>query len=128
MKIENFLDGTVRDAWVAGHAGLLCAKAYKLGERIRERDANGRDRVRAKDAVDVWRLLATSDGAAVRGTFERHLHDERSGGAIQIGLDLLTTIVGDGHIQSIALPALEGAVPEGEVSRVARDWFAAFQG
>lgn len=127
MPIENFVDGTVRSAWVAGHAGLLCAKAYKLGERIRERDLNGRDRVQAKDAIDVWRLLATSDGAEVRGGFERHLDDEQSGPAIRLGLDHLRTIVGDGHIQLLAVEGLVGAVPESDVLRVVAEWFGAFQ-
>lgn len=128
MKIENFVDGTVREAWVAGHAGLLCAKAYKLGERIRERDSNGRNRVRPKDAIDVWRLLATSDGAEVRAVFDRHLDDERSGEAIQVGLDHLRTIIGDGHVRSLVGNNLVGAVPESDVSRVVRDWYLAFQG
>lgn len=127
MPIENFVDGTVRDAWVAGHAGLLCAKAYKLGERIRERDLNGRDRVQAKDAVDVWRLLATSDGAEVRAVFERHLDDEQSGPAIRLGLDHLRWIVGDGHIRLLAAEGLVGAVPESDVLRVVAEWFEAFQ-
>lgn len=128
MKIANFADRTVREAWVAGHAGLLCAKAYKLGERIRERDADGRNRVLPKDAIDVWRLLATSDGAEVRAVFDRHVDDERSGAAIQVGLDHLRTIIGDGHIRLLVADNLLGAVPANEVSRVVRDWYAAFQG
>ena len=128
MPIENYADGTVRESWVAGHAGLLCAKAYKLGERIQERDANGRDRVRTKDGLDVWRLLASSDGAAVRAIFERHLDDEQSGQAIRIGLDHLRTIIGDGHIGLLAAVDLAGTVPESEISRVVRDWYAAFEG
>ncbi|MFD7073965.1 hypothetical protein ACFV9G_07105 [Nocardioides sp. NPDC059952] len=128
MPIENFADGSVREAWVAGHAGLLCAKAYKLGERIRERDQNGRDRVRAKDAVDVWRLLATCDGTEVREVFERHADDSQSGQAIRVGLEHLRTIIGDGHIGLLAVADLAGTVPESDVSTVVAEWFEAFEG
>jgi hypothetical protein len=101
MPIENFVDGTVREGWVAGHAGL--------------------------DAVDVWRLLATSDGAEVRAVFERHLDDEQSGPAIRLGLDHLRMIVDGGHIRLLAAEGLVGTVPESDVLRVVAEWFEAFQ-
>lgn len=127
MKIENFVDGSIRDAWVAGYAGLLCAKAYKLGERIRERDGNGRNRVRPKDAVDVWRLLAVSDGAAVRAKFDEHSDDERCGEAVRRGLRYLETIVGDGHIRTLATADLAVFVPPDEVGDTISTWFRAFR-
>jgi hypothetical protein len=120
MKVENFVDGSIRDAWVAGYAGLLCAKAYKLGERIRERDGNGRDRVRPKDAVDVWRLLATSDGTAVRAKFDEHGDDAQCGEAVRLGQSYLETIIGDGHIQSLATAGLAVFVPPDEVGDTIR--------
>lgn len=127
MKIENFVDGSVRDAWVAGYAGLLCAKAYKLGERIHERDGNGRDRVRPKDAVDVWRLLATSDGVSVSATFDQYSDHEQCGEAVHRGRRYLETIIGDGHIRALATADLAVFVPPDEVGDTISTWFRAFR-
>jgi len=85
LPIESFTNGSVRDAWVAGTTALLCAKAFKLGERSKERDtfrpdgSLGRDRVMPKDAGDVWRLMAASDPAEVAGTFSRLCLDKTVG-------------------------------------------------
>jgi hypothetical protein len=64
----------------------------------------------------------------VRAVFDRHVDDERSGAAIQVGLAHLRTIIGDGHIRLLVADNLLGAVPANEVTRVVRDWYAAFQG
>ena len=54
-RLISALDGSGRsvEAYVAGPAALLCAKAYKLRERLAEALAGGRDRVKPKDAADV---------------------------------------------------------------------------
>lgn len=129
MEIENFADGTTREAFVAGHAGLVCAKAYKLGERVEERDkGSGKDRVLPKDAVDMWRLMATSDGADVRGTFEEYSNDAESGAAIRKGITYVESLLANGDIQTLAVAGLQGTVEESEVVSVIETWAAGFTG
>jgi hypothetical protein len=66
------LDGSGRsvETFVAGVAALMCAKSHKLSERIADLSTGHRDRVKPKDAGDVWRLMAVSDPDVVRATFE----------------------------------------------------------
>ncbi len=45
-------DARTRDIWVAGPAALVVAKLIKIGERF-----DSQDRVRDKDALDLFRLL-----------------------------------------------------------------------
>lgn len=47
-------DPRVREIWVAGPAALVVAKLIKIGERF-----DAQDRVRDKDALDLFRLLQT---------------------------------------------------------------------
>jgi hypothetical protein len=67
-------DDRVIDARIAGVAALVVAKAHKLGERL-ERDPS---RLLPKDALDVWRLLRSSEPAELAGSFEQLLEDERA--------------------------------------------------
>lgn len=99
LPVESFADGSVRDAWVAGTAALLCAKAFKLGERSKERDtfrpdgSLGRDRVLPKDAGDVWRLMAASNPAEVADTFQRLSLDRTVGEVAARGRSYLRAMV-----------------------------------
>lgn len=45
-------DGRAREIWIAGPAALIVAKLHKIGERV-----EAQDRVRDKDALDLYRLL-----------------------------------------------------------------------
>lgn len=45
-------DGRAREIWIAGPAALIVAKLHKIGERV-----GAQDRVRDKDALDLYRLL-----------------------------------------------------------------------
>lgn len=85
-RIEAF-DGSGRtyDAYIAGPAALLCAKSYKLAERLAEADRGGRNRVKAKDASDVCRLMMVSNPAHVKGVFTEGERDPVIGPAIRKG-------------------------------------------
>jgi len=61
---------------VAGPAALVVAKLVKLSERYEAAQAGSRDRVRAKDALDVLRLLQEVEPADFRAGFEKHADDE----------------------------------------------------
>jgi hypothetical protein len=45
-------DSRSREIWIAGPAALIVAKLHKIGERV-----GAQDRVRDKDALDLYRLL-----------------------------------------------------------------------
>lgn len=71
VDLENFADGTFRPAYVARPAGLICAKAFKITDRL---DQPGTRRAAGipKDLVDLWRCMASSDPQEVRAAFSRH--------------------------------------------------------
>lgn len=88
------LDGSGRSVavHVANPAALLCAKSYKLQERVDDAARGGRDRVKPKDAADVWRLMMTTDPAQVREVFARHETHPLLGAAIHQGRAHLTRL------------------------------------
>ena len=45
-------DSRTREIWIAGPAALIVAKLHKIGERV-----EAQDRVRDKDALDLYRLF-----------------------------------------------------------------------
>ena len=56
-------DRRAREIWIAGPAALIVAKLHKIGERV-----SAQDRVRDKDALDLYRLLqAVSTGQLADG-------------------------------------------------------------
>lgn len=60
---------------VAGPAALLVAKTHKLGDRLAARRRGSKDRVQAKDAHDVYRLLKASPSGTVPAGLARLLGD-----------------------------------------------------
>ena len=126
MPVESFADGSVREAYVAGPAALLCSKAYKVGERVIERDRGGRDRVAPKDGSDMWRLMAASDPVSVGGIFEALLADVTVADVARTGLGHLRALVTSGEIARLARLDLEGAVEADEVQDVHDHWTEVF--
>lgn len=60
---------------VAGPVALLVAKAIKLSERLDSAERRP-DRVKEKDALDVYRLLQAVDVSTIAEGFKRHRSDE----------------------------------------------------
>lgn len=83
--LESFApdDDRAIEVRVAGVAALLVAKAHKLGERM-ERDPK---RMEPKDALDMLRLLRTSETDELAETFRHLLADARAGGVTREALD-----------------------------------------
>lgn len=71
---------------VAGPAALLVAKAHKLGDRLAARERGSKDRVQAKDAHDVYRLLKASPAGAVPAGLARLLADDVSRDVTRVAL------------------------------------------
>lgn len=75
--------------WVAGPAALLVAKVHKIAERV---DAH--DRVRDKDALDVFRLLRAVDTDVLAGRLRSLLADDLSHSVTEEALGLLPVLFG----------------------------------
>jgi len=122
MPIESFEDGSVRQANVAGFAGLLCAKAYKIGERIGRRDVGRGDRVVVKDGGDTWRLMAASDPQQVAGTLAGLALHSVAGAAVSGGVRHLRTLHESGELLAMAQADLQGQVSAARVRDVYHTW------
>lgn len=115
------------EAYVAGPAALMCAKAYKIHERLAEALVGGRNRVKPKDAADVWRLMTVSEPEQVRSVFVAEESDVALGEAIRRGRDYLEGLFGtDGDGTELAQASLRGLVPEGKVAATISIWMSRF--
>lgn len=129
MVIENFADGTVREAYVARPSGILCAKAYKITDR---QDAVSRGRAHRgesiqKDATDLWRCMEVSTPAEVRREFERHLADEQSADAVAEGYRRLNRVLSDPAIVLTVSESVERfGVDESDVEDLFNEWCGVF--
>lgn len=88
--------GPTVDTYVAGPAALLCAKAYKIHDRLEPTELRrNADRLRPKDFADLYRLLIAVAPADVAVIFARGIADTRIGEAVSLGRDHLVEILAD---------------------------------
>lgn len=129
-EIKSFTGDRSVSMYVAGPAALLCAKAYKLAERIAEASRSGaKNRVRPKDAGDVWRLMATTDPGEVRRIFDRHEDVSLDGEAISLGRQYLASVFGPSGLGSdLAVIDLGDSVTEERVRSLVTEWTRRFSG
>jgi hypothetical protein len=131
MTIRSLTDGqtTVESVNVAGVGALLCAKSYKLGERVDALVAGRgrRDRVKPKDAGDVLRLMAVSDPVEVRRTFSSSEDDSRLGPAILLGRRYLVRLFTDGGAGiELAVSSARDHLDESAIRSLVGGWMSAF--
>lgn len=121
-------DGSGRSAvaYVAGTAALVCAKSYKIYERMAERDAGKKNRIQAKDASDLWRLIATSSGADVRTVFEQYNSHVEIGDSVRRGAQMLTSLVEGGEVVRIAEANIGPQVAPGRIAADFARWFTEY--
>ncbi|MFJ6650475.1 hypothetical protein ACIQPS_33000 [Streptomyces sp. NPDC091290] len=114
------------DAYVAGPAALLVAKAIKLDERIQ--DAKKRpDRLNNKDVGDVYRIMTTVPADGIARTFADLRADPRVGDTARRELQLLRTLFGAAATPgtNLAVQALAGDVPAHRIRALAPAFVAA---
>lgn len=77
MAIDDLIDPskTAVSLKVAGPAALIVAKGIKISERIQSENLKI-DRVRAKDALDVFRILQNIETDVLVDGFRKHQQDE----------------------------------------------------
>ena len=79
------VDTRAFDINVAGPAALLVAKIHKIAERSED---THRNRLKDKDAFDVYRILRVIDPGPVIGEFQCMLDDERAHAVVAQAMDL----------------------------------------
>jgi hypothetical protein len=96
MMLRSFDDGPGVEVNVAGPAALLCAKAYKLHDRmdLRELRRNG-ERLRSKDFADLYRLTLAISPEDARAVFTEGENTDRIGQAVKLGREYLLEILDD---------------------------------
>ena len=120
-------DGPTIRVNVAGTGALLAAKAWKLADRLADADAGKGHRVRPKDAGDVWRLMATSDPAQVRATFDRYARDGLYGVSVEQGRRFLVDqFANAGRGVELAVLSMDMAVDRESVTETIGNWIEAF--
>lgn len=113
---------------VAGAAALLCAKAWKLHDRVRDAEAGRPWRLREKDAGDIWHLMYVSDPGEVRQTFERCGRHPTMGQAIRTGKEHLDGLFGSGGPgRLLAAKNLADTRTETEAVELIDRWMESFQ-
>lgn len=120
-------DGPTIRVNVAGTGALLAAKAWKLSDRLADAAAGKGHRVRPKDAGDVWRLMATSDPAHVRETFDRCARDGLYGASVEQGWRFLVDQFGSGgRGVGLAVRSMDTEVDRESVTETIGNWIEAF--
>ncbi len=101
---------------VAGGPALLVAKAFK----IRDRAAGGARRMSNKDALDVYRLMVTTDAGAVADSLVTLAKSDRVGTVAREGTALLRALFGAPRTVAVdmAVEALAGSVREERVRQL----------
>jgi hypothetical protein len=96
---------------VAGLAALMCAKAFKLGERL----ADGGRRLRDKDAGDLLRLMKSSVPAGIAATLDTYAEHELIGASVIAGRAYLVKVLASPVIRQMAKNSYEGEIDPIEV-------------
>lgn len=122
MRIADFADPSLGvEANVAGIPALICAKAFKVGERL---DKPRQGAVRDKDIGDLWRLMAATAIDETIDTFERYAADPVIGPSVRQGQTYLVAILSDGANLERAKRSFEGIVDPRRIDQVFDGWLA----
>lgn len=128
--LRSFDGGPSVEAYVAGPSALLCAKAYKLHDRMEPSELRrNRERLRPKDFADVYRLLHAISGEEAASVFEEGAADDRIGAAVGLGRDHLIELLREPS--EVAGPVADvWAAPEieDEMTYYIRSWMERFLG
>lgn len=106
------------DALVAGPTALLIAKAHKINDRLAETARP--DRLKDKDASDVYRIFLTTPPELVGEVLPSLLDDQRVAGPAARGIEMLRTQFGARRAPGVemAVRSLRVAVPEDRIRSV----------
>ena len=96
VTLRAFDGGPTVGAYVAGPTALLCAKAYKIHDRLDLTELRrNADRLRPKDYADMYRLLLAVAPEEAAIVFGRGVADTRIGEAVRLGRAHLLEVLAD---------------------------------
>jgi hypothetical protein len=125
LPVEDFASASSRHAFVAKASGLICAKAYKITDRLSAPATRSAARlaVLPKDSTDMWRCMSVSNPDELLGDFSRHSSDQESGPAIREGLSRFRQLVASTEIRRwITQHLVVDGVTEVEVDELFEEW------
>lgn len=94
--LRSFDVGPTVYAYVAGPTALLCAKAYKIHDRLDPTELRrNADRLRPKDFADLYRLLLVIAPETAADVFAQGIADPKISAAATLGRDYLVEILTD---------------------------------
>ncbi|MDR1188326.1 MAG: hypothetical protein LBK95_12880 [Bifidobacteriaceae bacterium] len=124
LVLRSFDGGPTVDAYVAGPSALLCAKAYKIHDRLDPAELRrNADRLRPKDFADLYRLLRAVEPEEAAQVFHQGIADPRIGEAVKLGRDYLMEILRDSSTVAVMVADAWGAPSrEGEFRAQVDHW------
>lgn len=131
MLLRSFDGGPSVEAYVAGTAALICAKAYKLRDRLdpTELERNP-DRLRAKDFTDLYRLTLAIGPDEAREVFDRADGRPDIAAAAALGREHIRFVIeregGAPFASYVAQAWADYDVDENAIRGRALDWSKAF--
>ncbi len=116
-SLEPAVDPRVATIRVAGTAALIIAKVHKINDRLANAEQGRQDRLKAKDASDVYRLMGAAPAEHVAARLASLAGDDIAGACAREGIHLLRRLFGAPRAPGVelAVQALAGAVPEPQV-------------
>jgi len=106
--------------WVANAAGLVCAKSYKIGERLYESDRGSS--LRDKDYVDLFLLMDSSVPAEISTVFNHYAVHPVVGDSVAHGAELFGRLLHDPSVDLRMRRALDRLVPGDVLENMLRTW------
>jgi hypothetical protein len=101
-------DTRQREIWIAGPTALIVAKLHKIGERV-----SANDRVRDKDALDLYRLLQAVPTERLADGVRRLRADELSRDTTDDALDTLRALFTRPGADGVEMTVRAAGDPEG---------------
>ncbi|MFY9714172.1 MAG: hypothetical protein WAK00_11920 [Microbacterium sp.] len=124
VELRSFDDRPGVQAYVAAPAALLCAKAYKLHDRMDAAElARNSERLRPKDFADVYRLMLAIEPEDAADVFARGMATERIGEAVAAGRGYLIEVLSDeDYVASQVADAWQDVSRETEFAEFVASW------
>ncbi len=126
--LRSFDDGPGIETYIAGPAALLCAKAYKLHDRLDPTELRrNSERLRPKDFADVFRLILTISPDEAALVFRQGVEDTRISAAVQLGAEYLIEVLNDSAtVASMVADTWQDVSREAEYQGTVERWRAGF--
>lgn len=127
--LRSFDDGPSVETYIAGPAALLCAKAYKLHDRLDPTELRrNSERLRPKDFADVFRLILTISPDEAALAYLKGVEDARIGAAVQLGAEYLIEVLNDSAaVASMVADTWQDLSREAEYRGTVERWNAGFR-